>query len=125
MTANRESELDRLLRELPGTVGPTSQAGVIRCNCGAAEMLAAVRSLVAVSGRLADMFAVPVAPSKDHSGSLQRVTVFALDRLGVYVQLSSPNGGDPRIARDPIKKVAPVRGRLVNTPPMWSLRRVP
>ncbi len=90
MTANRESELDRLLRELPGTVGPTSQAGVIRCNCGAAEMLAAVRSLVAVSGRLADMFAVPVAPSKDHSGSLQRVTVFALDRLGVYVQLSSP-----------------------------------
>lgn len=90
MTVALGSELDALLRELPGAAGPSGQAQVIRWNCKPEDTLAAVRTLAAAGGRLADMFAIPARGSSDGSEALQRVIVFALDSMGVYVELSSP-----------------------------------
>jgi len=89
MTVALGSELDALLHELPGAAGRSGQPQVIRWTCEPADTLAAVRILAAAGARLADMFAIPASGSSDGSEALERVIVFALDSMGVYVQLSS------------------------------------
>ncbi|MHB1502166.1 MAG: hydrogenase large subunit [Candidatus Dormibacteria bacterium] len=67
-------------------------------------MLVAVRQLTVAGARLADMFLLPEGRPQDGGSAMERVTVFALDRLGVYLELRSPVGDGPA---EPFSTVVP------------------